>query len=53
MTDIDTGSSQTVTFMLNDEYQQAQHIFGALAKFLRLNPMRIKSRELNIQNGSC
>ena len=37
--------------MLNDEYQQAQHIFGALAKFLRLNPLRIKSRELNIQNG--
>lgn len=40
-----------MTFLLNDEYLQVHHIFGALCKFLRLNANRIKNREMCLENG--
>jgi hypothetical protein len=45
------GSGQSVSFLLNAEYQQSQHIFGALCKFLRLSSFRIKNRSLSFENG--
>jgi hypothetical protein len=48
---LDAGDSQYVTFLLNDQYQQVQHIFGALCKFLRISPSRVRSRELTVENG--
>ena len=49
--DIDIGATQNISFLLNDEYEQAQHVFGALCKFLRLSSNRIKNFELKIENG--
>lgn len=48
---MDAGDSQHVTFLLNDQYQQVHHIFGALCKFLRISPNRLKNRELVLENG--
>lgn len=37
--------------MLNDEYEQTQHVFGALCKFLRIGTSRIRNRELSTVAG--
>lgn len=49
--DVDAGDGQMVTFLLNDVYEQLQHIFGAIGKFLRVSPSRLRNRELSIENG--
>lgn len=40
-----------MTFLLNDEYEQMQHVFGAISKFLRVNGSRLRNRELTTDNG--
>lgn len=40
-----------VTFLLNDVYEHIQHIFGAIGKFLRISPSRMRNRELGVENG--
>ncbi len=37
-------------FLLNDEYMESKHIFGALCKFLRLNSERVKCDEVRKEN---
>jgi hypothetical protein len=49
--DLDVGSGQTISFILNDEYKQIKHIFGALSKFLHISSDRMKNHELSIENG--
>jgi hypothetical protein len=49
--DLDVGSGQTISFILNDEYRQVKHIFGALCKFLHISSERMKNHELKIDNG--
>lgn len=49
--DIDAGDGQIVTFLLNDKYEQLQHVFGAIGKFLRISPSRMRHRELSVENG--
>ncbi|CAF0722239.1 unnamed protein product [Brachionus calyciflorus] len=51
ITNIDYGEGQYATFLLNDNYEQVNHVFGAMCKFLRINNSRIKNRELMIENG--
>jgi len=48
---VDVGSGQFVSFILNEKYEKVQHIFGALCKFLKLSPIRIKNRQVKIDNG--
>ena len=49
--DIDMGSSQQISFLLNQKYEKVQHVFGALCKFLKLSMIRIKNRHIKIDFG--
>lgn len=40
-----------MTFLLNDQYEQLQHVFGAISKFLRVPASRMRQRELSVENG--
>ena len=40
-----------MTFVLNDEYLETKHIYGALCKFLRIGLNRIKNEFIKVENG--